>query len=172
MFFVAEAINPSAFYVAADTWRHDQKTGWGLNKIYGTFEDEAAFVQQLLIPAPTRCFFEMIRADRPCKTYFDLEVGGGVLSPDQGARLCQQVIAEWAAWIQLPVRWPDAVKDCPRCLDPIVLNSSRPTNQGWKVSYHLVDPLLTFPCNNSVLIRQKSLRSVTSLTCKFFWRPN
>ena len=43
------------------------------------------------------------------------------------------------------------MKDCPLCLEPIVLNGSRQTNQGWKVSYHLVYPLLTFPCNNTVL---------------------
>ena len=43
------------------------------------------------------------------------------------------------------------MKDCPRCLDPIVLNGSRHTNKGWKVSYHLVYPLLAFPCNNTVL---------------------
>ena len=35
MFFVADAMNPSAFYFAADTWRHDQKTGWGLCKSMG-----------------------------------------------------------------------------------------------------------------------------------------
>ena len=88
----------------------------------------------------------MIRADRPCKAYFDLEVCGEIQSQDQGACLCQQVIAEWAALVLL--HWPC---DCPRCLDPIVLNGSRQTNKGWRVTYHLVYPLLTFPCNNIVL---------------------
>ena len=102
------------------------------------------------------CFYEMIRADRPCKAYFDLEVGGGILSQDEGACQCQQVIAEWANRIQLC--WPEAVKDFPRCLDQRVLNCSRQTNKGWKVDYHLL------------FLRQKSLRSVNSLTCKSFWQ--
>ena len=50
-----------------------------------------------------------------------------------------------------PLSWPDAVKGCPCCLDPIVLNYSHQTNKGLKVSYHLVYQLLTFPCNYTVL---------------------
>ncbi len=31
------------------------------------------------------------------------------------------------------------------------MNGSRPTKGGWKVSYHLVFPWLTFPCNDGLL---------------------
>jgi len=154
MFQAADKIDkaasaPSAFYVAADTWRHDQKNGWGLSKIYGAFRNVESFINQLLIPAPTRCFYEIIRANSACKAYFDLEVGGGVLNPEQGFALCQKVIAEWA--VRVRARWPSAARECPRCLVPIILDGSRQTSKGWKASYHLVYPFLTFPCNNTML---------------------
>ncbi len=33
----------------------------------------------------------------------------------------------------------------------MVLNGSRMTDKGWKVSYHLVYPWLVFPCNTTLL---------------------
>jgi len=133
MFQAADKIDkaasaPSAFYVAADTWRHDQKNGWGLSKIYGAFRNVESFINQLLIPAPNRCFYEIIRANSACKAYFDLEVGGGVLNPEQGFALCQKVIAEWA--VRVRARWPSAARECPRCLVPIILDGSRQTSKG------------------------------------------
>ena len=63
--------------------------------------------------------------------------------------MCQQVIKEWACRVRM--RWPLAENQCPRCLEVMILDGSRPANGGWKVSYHLVYPWLTFPCNNTVL---------------------
>ena len=56
VFVVADRIGSSAFYVAADIWAHKQRSGWGLANIYGAFEDVYSFVEQILIPSPTRCF--------------------------------------------------------------------------------------------------------------------
>ena len=80
---------------------------------------------------------------------FDLEVEPGVMSPDQGAALCQQVIAGWAERIR--TKWPQALQQCPRCLEVLILDGSRNTRDGWKVSYHLVYPWLTFQRNNAAL---------------------
>ncbi len=54
-----------------------------------------SFIIQLLIQAPNRCFYDIIRANSLCKAFFDLEVGG-MLDREQGFALCQRIIAEWA----------------------------------------------------------------------------
>ena len=151
MFALADRISQSAFYMAADVWSYLDKS-WKLGKIFGAFSDAANFVHRVLMGpqrAPTRCFYEIIREDRPCKAYFDLEVEPGVMNPSQGAVLCQQVTAEWAERIR--TKWPQALQQCPRCLEVLLLDGSRVTKDGWKVSYHLVYPWLTFRRNNSVL---------------------
>ena len=66
-----------------------------------------------------------------------------------GDQLCQQVINAWADRIRS--KWPLAESHCPRCLEVLILNGSRLTPEGWKISYHLVYPWLTFSCNNGTL---------------------
>ncbi len=61
---------------------------------------------------------------------------------------CNQVIAAWASRVR--TRWPSA-ESVPRCFETLILDGSRLTKDGWKVSYHLVYPWMTFPCNNSAL---------------------
>ena len=163
MFLVADKIAPSAFYVAADIWANKKRSGWGLVKIYGAFADVFSFVEHLMVPSPTRCFYELIREGRPCKAYFDLEADGGLLTVEQGSHLCNRVIFEWSELVK--ARWPTAVVDCPKCLEPIVLDGSRMTDKGWKVSFHLVYPYLTFPCNNTLLKDAATALSNLSSLC-------
>ena len=63
--------------------------------------------------------------------------------------MCSEVVTKWAARIR--TRWPRAEQETPRCLEPMILDGSRDTDQGWKVSYHVIYPWLTFPCNNTTL---------------------
>jgi hypothetical protein len=94
MFALSDQISPNAFYVAADVWTYFNQSS-KLGKIFGAFSGALGFVHQVLMGprrAPTRCFYEIIREGRPCKAYFDLEVEPGVMSPGQGAALCQQVL--------------------------------------------------------------------------------
>ena len=114
MFLVADKIATSAFYVAADIWANKKRSGWGLVKIYGAFADVFSFVEHLMVPSPTRCFYELIREGRPCKAYFDLEADGGLLTVEQGSHLCNRVISEWSELVK--ARWPTAVVDCRKCL--------------------------------------------------------
>ena len=65
------SVQPSTFYVAADVWTRKKGESWGLGKIIGAFETPHAFVTQLLEVAHNRHFYEIIRAGRPCKAYFD-----------------------------------------------------------------------------------------------------
>ena len=121
-------------------------------KIYGAFCDAVHFSRLVLMGtqrAPTRCFYELIREGRPCKAYFDLEVEPGVMDARCGDQLCQQVINAWADRIRS--KWPLVESHCPRCLEVLILNGSRLTPEGWKISYHLVYPWLTFSCNNGTL---------------------
>ena len=149
MFTAADRISLSAFYVAADVWTKKGTTDWALGKIFGAFSSASDFVAQLLTNAPTRCFYEVIREGRACKAYFDLEADPGVMSAQQGHDMCQQVIQAWE--VQIRSRWPQAVGMCPRCVEALVLDGSRSTSKGWKVSYHVVYPWLTFPGNTTTL---------------------
>jgi hypothetical protein len=63
--------------------------------------------------------------------------------------MCNEVVQKWAARIR--ARWPRAEQETPRCLEPMILNGSRATDQGWKVSYHIIYPWLTFSCNTTML---------------------
>ena len=171
---MADKIASSAFYVAADIWAYKKQNGWGLVKVYGAFQEILSFVEDLLIPAPTRCFYEIIREGRPCKAYFDLEAEGGVLTAEQGLSMCNRVIAEWSDIVR--TRWPAAISECPKCLEPIVLDGSRTTANGWKVSFHLICPYLTFPRNDTVLkaaaialseLPQLCFRDAKGTDCRF-----
>ena len=148
MFHAADRVTPSAFYVSADIWSKGKK-GWKLGKIFGAFRDVEGFVRLLLSPAPTRCFYEIIREERACKAYFDAEAEPGAMNAEEGQIMCHRLVVAWAARIRQ--KWPQAEQQCPRCLEVVILDGSRQTRRGWKVSYHLVYPWLTFPCNNTVL---------------------
>ena len=163
MFTLSDAISPTAFYVAADVWSRVADS-WRLGKVFGAFCDAASFANLVLMGpqrAPTRCFYEIIREDLPCKAYFDLEIEPGVMSAEEGSKLCQQVTVAWAERVR--ARWPQALQQCPKCLEVLILDGSRKTKDGWKVSYHLVYPWLTFPCNNSALKIEAT--ALSSLPC-------
>ena len=148
---------PSPFYVAADVWTRKAGGGWGLGKIFGAFETPHAFVTQLLEIAHNRCFYEIIRADRACKAYFDLEAAPGIWDKETGWEKCKAVMKAWEARVQ--ERWPPARIECNQCLTHMVLDGSRMTNSGWKVSYHVVYPWLVFPCNTTTLKNEVGLIS-------------
>jgi hypothetical protein len=59
-------------------------------------------------------------------------------------------------------RWPTSARDCPRCPDPIILDGSSQTSKGWKVSYHLLYPLL---CSKT-----KFLHLAIFPSCRSRWR--
>jgi hypothetical protein len=65
--------------------------------------------------------------------------------------MCNEVVRKWAARIR--ASWPRAEQEAPRCL---ILYGSRTTDQGCKVSYHVIYPWLTFPCNNTTLCDEVS----------------
>ena len=140
-------LGSSAFYVVADVWTRKGGNAWGLGKIFGAFRSPTDFVTQLLEIARTRCFYEIIRADRECKAYFDLEVVPGVWilwNAEQGREKCKAVILEWERRVLR--RWTEARKECPCCLTYMTLDGSRMTDDGWKVSYHVCSlPMASIP---------------------------
>ncbi len=95
---------------------------------------------QLLEVAHNQHFYEIIRAGRPCKAYFDLEATPGVWDKETGWEKCKAVMRAWEMRVQ--ERWPTAKAVCPRCLRlaHMVLDGSRMTEAGWKVSYHVIYP--------------------------------
>ena len=145
------------FYVAADVWTRKKGASWGLGKIFGAFKDPHEFVTQLLEVAHNRHFYEIIRAGRPCKAYFDLEAAPGVWDKEAGWERCKAVMRAWEMRVQ--ERWPTAREVCPRCLAHMVLDGSRMTDAGWKVSYHVIYPWLVFPCNTTTLKCEAELLS-------------
>ena len=149
MFLSADKISPNAFYVAADEWTRKDGKDWGVGKLFGAFQSASHFVTQFLEIAPNRCFYELIRKNRPCKAYFDLEAEAGALTEEQGWSMCTSVIQEWRRRIQC--RWPQATSDCPKCLASMTLCGSRMTDEGWKTSFHVIFPWLIFPCNTTSL---------------------
>jgi hypothetical protein len=69
MFQVADNIAVNAFYIAADEWTRKPNAEWKVTKIFGAFHDPASFVRAMLKKFKTRCFYEIIRQDRPCNAY-------------------------------------------------------------------------------------------------------
>ena len=67
MFNAADAISKDAFYVAADQWKGDR-----LVKVFGAFASVEEFLT-LLKRSRIRCYYELIRENRPCKAYLDVE---------------------------------------------------------------------------------------------------
>ena len=161
------SVKPSTFYVAADVWTRKGGGSWGLGKIFGAFKSPHEFVAQLLEVAHNRHFYEIIRAGRPCKAYFDLEAAPGVWDRETGWARCKAVMRAWEMRVQ--ERWPTAREACPRCLAHMVLDGSRMTDAGWKVSYHVIYPWLVFPCNTTLLKCEAELLSARP---EFQYRDN
>ncbi len=83
------------------------------------------------------------------KAYFDLEAAPGVWSKEQGRGKCKVVIHEWEQRVQK--RWLEVWKECPHCLAHMILNSIQMTDDGWKVSYHVVFKFpWFFSCNTTM----------------------
>jgi hypothetical protein len=132
--------------------------------MFGAFCSAIDFVSDMLEMATTRCFYEIIRRDRPCKAFLDLEADAGAMTEEQGRTMCQAVIHEWGNRV---VRsWLKAREECAQCLAYMVLNGLRMTNRGLKVCYHLVYPWLFFQCNTTMLRDEVTSMSAFSVSYK------
>jgi len=143
MFNAADQICPQAFYVAADQWSDSR-----IVKEFGAFGTAEDFLTTLHRSA-VRCYYEVIRADRPCKAYLDLEGEKGSLNPSEGEALLEATVRSWRALVN--EKWPTCTRECPRAHEALILDGSRMTGGGWKVSYHVIFPWLTFKCNDGIL---------------------
>ncbi len=63
--------------------------------MFGAFQSAIDFVSDMQEMATTRCFYEIIRRDRPCKAYLDLEADAGAITEEQGWAMCQAVLHEY-----------------------------------------------------------------------------
>ena len=149
MFQVADNLFPSAFYIAADDWTRQDGKEWGIGKRYGAFRSAAEFITNFLEVSQNRCFYEIIRKDRPCKAYLDLEADAGAMTEQDGQSMCEEVIREWKR--RISSRWPMVVQQCAQSLGHMILKGSRMTGDGLKISYHVIFPWLIFPCNTTML---------------------
>jgi hypothetical protein len=72
-------LSSTAFYIAADDWtrKNGKDSEWGIGKLFGAFRDDEEFVTSVLEISQTRCFYEIIRNNRPYKAYLDLEAEAG-----------------------------------------------------------------------------------------------
>jgi hypothetical protein len=120
MFQTADNISAQAFYIAADEWTRKDGQDWGIGKLFGAFRSAEDFVSEMLEAAATRCFYEIIRRDRPCKAYLDLEADAGAMTEEQGWAMCKAVTHEWGT--RVVRRWPRAKEECAQCLAYMVLN--------------------------------------------------
>jgi hypothetical protein len=94
MFQAADNLLQNAFYIAADDWTRSDGKKWGIGKRYGAFSSAAEFVTNFLEISRNRCFYEIIRKDRPCKAYLDLEADAGVMTEREGQDMCDAVLRE------------------------------------------------------------------------------
>jgi len=115
------------------------------------------FVTNFLEISQNRCFYEIIRKDRPCKAYLDLEAEAGVMTAQEGKAMCEAVHREWKR--RVTTRWPKVVEQCAQSLGHMILNGSRLTDKGLKISYHIIYPWLIFPCNTAALREEVGLMS-------------
>lgn len=149
MFKVADSISEDAFYIAADDWTRQGGESWHAGKRYGAFRSAVEFVTNMLEISSNRSYYEIIRENRPCKAYMDLEAEAGAMSAEEGKTMCEAVIREWNRRVR--ERWPVAVRECPQCQAHMLLHGSRNAGNGLKISYHIIFPWLVFPCNNGAL---------------------
>ena len=149
MFQIADNLSPGAFYIAADDWTRKNGKEWGIGKRYGAFRSAVEFVTNFLEISQNRCFYEIIRKDRPCKAYLDLEADAGAMTERDGQNMCDAVLREWKR--RIINRWPMVVEQCAQCFGHMILKGSRMTGDGLKISYHIIFPWLVFPCNTTML---------------------
>jgi hypothetical protein len=128
MFKVADGISKDAFYIAADDWTRQEGESWQAGKRSGAFTSAVSFVTNMLEISANHCFYEIIREDRPCKGYMDLEAEAGAMTAEEGKTMCEAVIHEWNRRVRH--RWPSAIVECPQCLAYMLLHSSRTTGLG------------------------------------------
>jgi hypothetical protein len=88
MVHVTDNITYSAFYIAADEWTRKPNEEWRVTKAFGAFHDAASFVKTMLEKSKARCFYKIIRQDRPYKAYMDLEAEARAISAEQGRAMC------------------------------------------------------------------------------------
>ena len=113
----------------------------------------AAPYARLTEPSPTHSFDELINKGRPwC-----------LLTAEQGSSMRQQILSVCHELVK--ARWPTIVADCPKCLELVVLDRSSMNDKGWKVSFNLVYPYLTFPCNSTILKEAATVFSNLSSQC-------
>ena len=151
MFKVEDSILEDAFYIAADDWTRKAGESWQAGKRYGSFRSAAEFVTNMLEISANRCHYEIIRENRPCKAYMDLEAEAGAMTAEEGKAMCNAVMREWNR--RVCERCPAAIRDCPQCQCQalMLLHGSRNAGNGLKISYHILFPWLVFQCNNGAL---------------------
>ena len=157
LFRVADNISSTAFYIAADEWTRKDGKKWGVGKRFGAFRNAVEFITNFLEISPTRCFYEIVRKDRPCKAYFDLEAEAGAMTEEAGRAMRDAVLREWKT--RVTRRWPEVLGKGPRCFTHMILCGSRMTSGGLKISYHIIFPFLVFPCNTTMLHDEVGLMS-------------
>ena len=71
---------------------YQQVVGTAMGTSFSVVYTVTTFVTQLLEVAHNRHFYEIIRAGRPCKAYFDLEAAPGVWDKETGWERCKAVM--------------------------------------------------------------------------------
>jgi len=106
----------------------------GGSKAYALYDSPAAFYKDLR--NSNRNAYELIRPNRPCPLYFDIDYYG----PEDDTREQLGVIVK-----HIRNHCFQALK---RDIDINVLAGSRQTKKGFKNSYHIVSPTVVFDANN------------------------
>ncbi len=127
--------------MAADQWSDSR-----ILKAFGAFGTAEDFLNTLHRSA-VRCYYEVIRADSPCKALKGEKKGS--LSPGEEEALLEATVRSWLALVS--EKWPTCTRECPRSYGALILDGSRMTSGGWKVSYHVIFPWLNFQCNDGIL---------------------
>jgi hypothetical protein len=164
MFQVADNISTSAFYIAADDWTRKDGKDWGIGKKYGAFRSVEDFATNFLEISQNRCFYEIIRKDRPCKAYLDLEAKVGAMTEQEGRAMCDAVHREWKR--RVTTRWPKVVEQCAQSLGHMILNGSRLTAG---ITFFLKSILENVFLENALLRKCLFLRKLTHFLRKRFW---
>ncbi len=79
------------------------------------------------------------------------------MTEQEGKTMCEAVNREWKR--RVATRWPKVVEQCAQSLGHMILNGSRLTGKGLKISYHIIYPWLIFPCNTAALREKVGLKS-------------
>jgi hypothetical protein len=73
---------------------------WGVGKQFFAFKTAVDFVTDFLGFSHSRCFYEIIRKDRPCTACLDLEADAGAMTQEEGQAMRDAVIREWRARVE------------------------------------------------------------------------